>query len=272
MEYKTISTNDGKILAKLEEGGREWFSVGDLYELYPEEKPQNIRVQISRMVEKGLVTRLYKDLYYVVPLNQDAGNYLPDWHLLAEPLTRGSSFYIGYYSALQVHGLITQPSLKEQIVWDYGKSKSIDIKGVEFQIISHNKKHFFGQKKIWIDSFYKVVCSDLEKTVIDCLFKPEYAGSIIECAKAIWMAREKIDYRKLLQYAVRFDCQAVIKRLGYILELLEIGGGIIPELYALRTATISPLDTESPNEGRISTRWSLRVNVENETILSAINN
>lgn len=90
------------------------------------------------MVNKGLVTRLYKDLYYVVPLHQDAGNYLPDWHLLAEPLTKGASFYIGYYSALQVHGLITQPSLKEQIVWDYGKSKSIDIKGVEFQIISHN--------------------------------------------------------------------------------------------------------------------------------------
>lgn len=148
MEYKTISTNEGKILAKLEEDGREWFSAGDLYELYPEEKPQNIRVQISRMADKGLVTRLYKDLYYVVPLNQDAGNYLPDWHLLAEPLTKGASFYIGYYSALQVHGLITQPSLKEQIVWDYGKSKSIDIKGVEFQIISHNKKHFFGQKKI----------------------------------------------------------------------------------------------------------------------------
>ena len=42
-----------------------------LYELYPEEKPQNIRVQISRMVNKGLVTRLYKDLYYVVPLHQE---------------------------------------------------------------------------------------------------------------------------------------------------------------------------------------------------------
>ena len=47
MEYKTISTNDGKILAKLEENGREWFSAGDMYELYPEKKPQNIRVQIK---------------------------------------------------------------------------------------------------------------------------------------------------------------------------------------------------------------------------------
>jgi hypothetical protein len=34
--------------------------------------------------------------------------------LLAEPLV-GQNFYIGYYSALQIHQLITQPSLKEQI-------------------------------------------------------------------------------------------------------------------------------------------------------------
>ena len=272
MKYKTISTNEGMILAKLDDECCEWFSAKDIYNLNPDEKRQNLRVQISRMVDKGLVTRLYKDLYWIVPFNQDADNFLPEWHLLAEPLTKGLSYYVGYYSALQIHGLITQPSLKEQIVWVEGKSRTIDIKGVEFQLISHNEKHFFGQKKIWIDSFHKVICSDLEKTVIDCLFKPEYAGSIIEVAKAIWMAREKIDFDKLLQYAIRFDCQAVMKRLGFILEFFGIGSGIISKLYALRTATISPLDTESPNEGRIVSRWSLRVNVENETILNAINN
>ena len=39
---------------------------------------------------------------------------MPDWHLLTEPLACGEH-YIGYYSALQIHNLITQPSLKEQI-------------------------------------------------------------------------------------------------------------------------------------------------------------
>ncbi len=61
-----------------------------------------------------------------------------------------------------------------------------------FQFIYHNEKHFFGTKKIWIDNFNKVVCSDLEKTIIDCLFKPDYAGGIVEIARAIYIFRDKI--------------------------------------------------------------------------------
>jgi hypothetical protein len=44
---------------------------------------------------------------------------MADWHLIAEHLVNNAKHYIGYYSALQIHNLITQPSLKEQIEKDY---------------------------------------------------------------------------------------------------------------------------------------------------------
>jgi len=72
---------------------------------------------------------------------------------------------------------------------------------VRFQFIYHNEKHFFGAKKIWIDSFNQVSCSDLVKTNIDCLFKPDYAGEIVEIAKAIYASKDKIKWDKLLDYA-----------------------------------------------------------------------
>ena len=190
---------------------------------------------------------------------------------MAEPLA-GGKHYIAYYSALQIHGLITQPSLKEQIVRERHKTETIILKGVEFQFIYHNPKHFFGMRKVWIDSYNKVSCSDLEKTMIDCLYMPAYAGGIVEVAKALWTAREKLDYGKLLAYAKQFDSQVVIKRLGFLLDKLEISTNIIEELRSLRSATVSPLDTDVPNEGKISTKWSIRQNVEIETIINAINN
>ena len=190
---------------------------------------------------------------------------------MAEPLA-GGKHYIAYYSALQIHGLITQPSLKEQIVRERHKTETVMLKGVEFQFIYHNPKHFFGMRKVWIDSYNKVSCSDLEKTMIDCLYMPAYAGGIVEVAKALWTAREKLDYGKLLAYAKQFDSQVVIKRLGFLLDKLEISTNIIEELRGLRSATVSPLDTEVPNEGKISTKWSIRQNVELETIINAINN
>lgn len=127
-------------------------------------------------------------------------------------------------------------------------------------------KIIFLWKKIWIDSFNKVSCSDLEKTIIDCLFKPDYAGGIVEVARAIYSTKDKLDYEKLLEYTIKFDSQAVLKRLGYILELFEIETEIIQELQKIKTASYIVLDTELPKTGKRNSRWSIQQNLDTETI------
>lgn len=269
---KTISPFEGYLLEKMSGDGRSWFNVGQAYKIFPDKENGAVRNLLKRMADKGLIMVIGKGLYWIIPFEQDAATYLPSWHLLAEPLAGDAKYYIGYYSALQIHGLITQPSLKEQIVCDMRKSKTVVLKGVQIQFIYHNPDHFFGIKKAWIDSYNKVPCSDLEKTILDCLFMPDYAGGIIEVAKALWEARETLDYQKVLGYAERYNSGVVIKRLGYLLEALGIECGITDSLLKMRTATISPLDTEAPNMGKISTRWSIRQNVDIETIINAIHN
>jgi predicted transcriptional regulator of viral defense system len=226
---------------------------------------------LSDMTKRCLLMRLKRGLYYIIPYEKDPESFMPDWHLLAEPLTKGVDHYIGYYSALQIHNLITQPSLKEQIVVaKQMKPSELIIKGVSFQFIFHNEKHYFGSKKIWIDSFNKVLCSDLEKTFIDCLFKPDYAGGIVEVARAIHLSKDKINYSKLLEYTELFQSQAVIKRLGFILETLDFQTDIIEKLQERKTASYVVLDTELPRNGKLISRWSLQQNLETETIKSAV--
>jgi predicted transcriptional regulator of viral defense system len=115
-----------------------------------------------------------------------------------------------------------------------------------------------------------VQCSDLEKTIIDCLFKPQYAGGITEITKAIYKVKDKIDYSKLLQYAKCFDSQAVIKRLGFLLELLEIKHVAIDELQKLRTNSFVLLEPSYPKEGKTISRWAIQQNIDNDSILSPI--
>ncbi len=215
--------------------------------------------------------RLKRGLYYIIPYEQDASTFMPDWHLLAEHLTKGTNHYIGYYSAMQIHNLITQPSLKEQIVVAKQiRPSTLKIKDVSFQFIYHNADHFFGSKKIWIDSFHKVLCSDLEKTIIDCLFKPEYAGGLVEIARAIYIAKDKINFDKLFDYTQKFNSQAVIKRLGFLLETLEIETGLLKYLRKSKSDSYILLDTELPKSGKMISRWSIQQNIEAETIKSAI--
>ena len=114
------------------------------------------------------------------------------------------------------------------------------------------------------------MCSDLEKTIIDCLFKPDYAGGIVEIARAIYNSKSKIMFDQLLDYSIKFKSQAVIKRLGFILELLEIENSIITALQKRKSASFVLLDTELPKSGKMISRWSLQQNLETETIKSAI--
>jgi predicted transcriptional regulator of viral defense system len=210
-------------------------------------------------------------LYYVIPFEQDAETFMPNWHLLAQYLVKDAEYYIGYFSALQIHSLTTQPSLKEQIVVNKQiKPSTLLVKNIPFQFIYHNEKHFFGNKKTWIDSYNRVQCSDLEKTIIDCLFKPDYAGGITEITKAIYKIKDKLNYEKLLVCAKQFDSQAVIKRLGFLLELLEINNSAIDELQKLRTNSLVALEPSYPKEGKSIFRWAIMQNVDTESILSPI--
>ena len=247
------------------------FEYSEAENALPQSSKSALKELLSDMVKRGLLMRLRKGLYYIIPYEQEADSFMPDWHLVAEHITRDANHYIGYYSALQIHNLITQPSLKEQIVVaKQMRPSTINIKNVSFQFIYHNEKHFFGSKKIWIDNFNKVICSDLEKTFVDCLFKPDYAGGIVEVARAIYISRDKLNCDKLLEYTKRFNSQAVIKRLGFLLETLGIETSIIEKLKKIITKSYVLLDTELPKSGKMISRWSIQQNLETETILSAI--
>ena len=271
MKTKNISTQSNQILTYFNQMGKDCFAYADAIDVLPQSSESALKELLSDMVKRGLLMRLKKGLYYIIPFEKDPDTFMPDWHIVAGHLAKDVNHYIGYYSALQIHNLITQPSLKEQVVVDKQiRPSKITIKDVDFQFIYHNEKHFFGSKKIWIDSFNKVMCSDLEKTFIDCLFKPDYAGGIVEIARAIHVSRDKIKYDKLLDYTQRFNSQAVIKRLGFLLESLEIESTITKQLQKAKTASYVLLDTELPKSGKMISRWSIQQNLETETIKSAI--
>lgn len=271
IKNKYISTRSNQLLSYFHERDRLGFAYAEAFIALPDSNKSAVKELLSDMTKRGLLMRLTEGIYYIIPYEQDAELFMPDWHLVPEFIVKNTPHYIGYYSALQLHNLITQPSLKEQIVVSKQLRPSvIHIKNIPFQFIYHNPDHFFGMKKIWIDDFHKVSCSDLEKTIIDCLFKPDYAGGIVEIAKAIHISADKINFDRLWEYTKRFKSQAVIKRLGFLLELLDIPNPIIEELQKIKTVSYVLLDTELPPSGKRISRWGIRQNLETETIKSAI--
>ena len=271
MKHKTLSTQSAKFISELNENEISCFTSEEAYEVLKNTKEQNVRKLLSNLTERGLLMRLKKGLYYVIPYEKDPETFMPEWHLIVKHLVGNAKYYISYYSALEIHGLITQPALTEQIVVNRQiKPSKIQIKDIEFQFIYHNEKHFFGYKKIWINDYDKVLCSDLEKTIIDCLYKPDYAGGITEISKAIFKIKDKLDFNKLFDYAEKFSNQSVIKRLGFLLELFEIDTYITKKLQSEKMSSYALLDPSLPKTGKRTSKWNLQINCDIETLKNSI--
>ena len=271
MKSKNTSQQSTDLLAHFNEKEQVCFTTQEAARALKSTKPKALSELLSGMSRRGLLMKIKHGIYYIIPYEQKPETFMPDWHRLAQYIVGDADYYIGYYSAMQIHSLITQPALKEQIVVNKQlKPSSLLIKGIPFQFIYHNEKHFFGNKKTWVDSFNKVQCSDLEKTFIDALFKPQYAGGITEIAKALYKSKEKIDYKKLLNYAAQFDSLAVSKRLGYLLELLQIEQPMVQSLQKLKTKSYFLLEPSHSKDGKMISRWNLHENIDHQSVLSLI--
>ena len=271
MINKTISYRSSYLLDGLLKADRKFFSISDAAELLTKEKTSTVRELLRAMTERGLIMRIKDGLYHLVPYEVDSKNYFPNWHLVAEAIAGKREYYIGFYSALDIHGLITQPSLVEQVVvHDRIKPKSITSQKVKFEFITYNQKHFFGYKSTWIDDYNKVKCSDVEKTIIDSLYKPEYSGGISEITKALFKGIEKINSEKLLKYLDRFGAQVVYKRLGYLLDSMSVLPEILQSLQEKISNSYTYLDQSMPKKGKHISKWKIIDNVNIEESIKGL--
>lgn len=269
---KNISSTSYKLINGLIKKNKEFFRVSDAEEILKGNSLGSIRELIRSMVRRGLVLTISDGLYNLIPFEREVKEYFPNWHLTAKELAKKENYYIGFYSALDIHGLITQPSLTEYIVTDRQvKPKQKTIRDVKFEFIYFNEMHFFGYEKFWINDYNKVYCSDIEKTIIDCLFKPKYGSGISEIVKAIYKIKDKLDQDKMLIYLEKFNSQSVLKRLGYILFKLDILMVLRKYIESNVSKVYTPLDPSMPNEGKYFSKFSIFDNVGMEDIINSIN-
>jgi len=260
------------IIKRFSQNDTPCFSTGDAREEFNNISTSHLTNTLMRMVKSNMLIRLNRGLYYIVPLEHNSQKFMPNWHLVARYLMRNKNYYIGYYSALQIHKLITQPSLTEIVVTDVQiKPSNIEIQGVRFQFVYHKKDRFFGEKNTWIDNYNKVKCSDLEKTLVDSFNNPHYSNGIVEIAKAVYETRNKIDQGKMMDYFTRLGSKVAARRYVFICNLLEINSSYHESLLQNNlTGSFLRLDTSAPDEGKINTRYELKINRDINTIKEAI--
>ena len=267
---KTLGPLAARLIVALYDRDRPVFRVKEAAEITGLD-PAAAAGFLHKLVGRGILTRLGRGLYRIIPFELGSvREFLGNPFVIARELARGADYYISHASAMDIHGMLTQPQL---VVYATSPKqiRSREILGTEFRFVRCKPEHFFGTFEHWADKQQKIVVSDLERTALDGLKQPAYSGGITEVAKGIWMRRDGLSVPKLVDYALRLKTGAVLRRLGFLLELYELGPST--ELDRLRdklTLTYMLLDPLLPPEGKYLSRWRLRLNVTPEELQTVV--
>jgi len=215
------------------------------------------RKLLSDLVRKGWLIRLKSSLFLIVPLEAGPESHYSEHELvIASHLAK--PYYIGFWSALNFHGL-TEQTPYTVFVATPNKKRSRKILGVEYLFIGVKKENMFGFKEYPIAN-RKVFVSDKEKTMVDCLARPDLCGGLTEPLKPL-LAGEKLDYGRLISYALKIG-GAALKRTGFLVEKLNLCD-VKSLLNKVHTGYVY-LDSAGPKEGRHNSRWNIIENISLE--------
>lgn len=267
---KTLGPQAARLVVELHERRKTLFTHADVEEITGL-KPKSARNFVASLVHRGIAARLKPGLFILVPFELGhEREYLGSPLVVARELAGGSDYYVSHASAMDIHQMVTQPQLVVYATSPRAK-RPRTVLGTEFRFVRCKPEHLFGITEFWATKTQKVQVSDIERTVIDGLKQSEHCGGFSDVAKGLWMRREDIDTGKLVDYALRLDVGAVIRRLGYLLETLEVGAPRQLERLRRRlTATYAILDPLLPAEGKLMARWRLRLNVGFEEIEAVV--
>ncbi len=249
-----IGAVGARVLSSLSAAGEEIFTVADAKRVSGF-KGTRLRKLLHDLAKNRWIERIERGKYILLPLETGPkAEYGTHPFIIARKLA--VPYYIGFSSALNYYGITEQVSRITYVVITAPK-KSIHFHSENFRFICLDKKRFFGMREEWIGNL-KFNISSVEKTVIDCLYIPKYSGGLSEVVKAF---KTKLNYSLLLEYALKMDDLAIVKRLGYLLDKLKVKSGISEKLLKRVSGGFCLLDPSGSKAGAKNKKWRVIENI-----------
>ncbi len=184
---------------------------------------------------------------------------------------------VSHWSALAHHGFTTQlprmvqvstpasvvtPEMRRgQALHPRGRAVWV-AGGVEVEFIHLRPAAFFGHQRIWVSRWNALTITDRERTALDLLARPDLFGGTRAALELLESALPRVHIQTLVEYALRLNVGAVIKRLGWALEQMGVPAEALEPLRAFPVRTDYRLDPQNPPSGRRSARWRILENLE----------
>lgn len=269
---KTLGPVSANLILSLYELNKTIFTIEDVININ-DAKKGTAKKLLHDLVKRKIITRIKPSKYIIIPQELGkSGNYIGNWYVIAREIVKSSDYYISYISAMDIHNMTTHPVIKVYVTTSKQEYKKKRIVGnTTFEFIYTQPKFIWGIENNWVTRSEQVRVSNPERTIIDCLYQPKYCGGILEIGKGLWIQKKEINYEKLIDYSLRFQKNVVIKRLGYILEILNlVDESSLDRLKDVINNKYYILDPSLNTETTYKNTWKIIANIGQEEVKKAV--
>ncbi|HSW29425.1 MAG TPA: type IV toxin-antitoxin system AbiEi family antitoxin [Longimicrobiales bacterium] len=172
--------------------------------------------------------------------------------------------YVGGWSACEHWGLTDQLFRDVAVISTrWLRDRTPSIQGTTYRVKVIKAERMFGTRGVWRGDV-RIDVSDPARTVLDLLDEPELGGGIRHVSDVVreWFEGELRDDEQLLNYAARLGNRSVYKRLGFLIERLDLpASDVLEEAERRMSKGVVRLDPSGPEGGHRVARWNLMANV-----------
>ncbi len=216
---RTLSSQESRLVLSLEWEKQPFLTIQQAMEILSV-SDNHVRIILHRLVKKGWLAPVVPGIFELIPAERGEVAFV-DTNSLALGSVLADPYAFAYSTAAYFYGLTTQAPTMVFLQINTGKTHTITARGKSYRVISVPADLFFG---IEIINAYgsSVKMTDLEKTVLDSLYRPEISGDIPEVAAMLWQGQNRFNWQKLVDYVLKYPSQSLIQRLGFLLDHLKI--------------------------------------------------
>lgn len=214
METRTLSRTEARVVLGLEADARSELTLAEIRHRarISEGFARKIASELRR---KGWLQRLGPGRYLLNPSHRGP-DPVPD----TDPLRFGSHlvrpYYFGFATAAELHGLLPQTGRVFFVATPLRRTLPA-TPTAEYRAVHIPRSRFFGTRHLRRRG-EDLVVSDVERTLLDCLDRPELAGGLAGVTQMLHSAGGRIDYDRLTRYLRRWHRRSFELRLGFLME------------------------------------------------------
>jgi predicted transcriptional regulator of viral defense system len=217
VDSRSLSKTEAKIILSMEAERIDLVSLDEV-QVRAGVSPGFARKLAHDLVRKGWLQRARRGQYLLNP-----SSHGPDALRDTDPFRVGSHlvapYYFGYASAAELEGLLPQASSVYFLVttarWVPG-----EVAAHRFRVVHVSPSRFFGVRSL-VRRGVSLFVSDLERTVLDCLNRPELAGGMAGASHIFAVAKPRLNWSRLSAYLDRFGSESLRRRARFLSEILR---------------------------------------------------